>query len=98
VYSAIGRAYGPFDVALLPIGAYAPRSLLRQQHVDPEEAVLIHRDVRATRSLGIHWGTWLLSNEPLLDPLEKLEEALRARSIALDEFVTLRRGESMEVK
>ena len=56
-FREIGERYGPFTVAAIPIGAYEPRFIMRPQHIDPEEAVAIHHDLRAQHSLGIHWGT-----------------------------------------
>jgi N-acyl-phosphatidylethanolamine-hydrolysing phospholipase D len=52
-----------FDIALIPVGAYEPRWFMAQQHVDPSEAVRIHLDLRAKRSMGIHWGTFELTDE-----------------------------------
>lgn len=62
-FKQIGDVYGPFDVAAIPIGAYSPRKFLKPQHVDPEEAVKIHDDVRSKQSVAIHWGTFVLAHE-----------------------------------
>ncbi|KAL5013688.1 hypothetical protein ScPMuIL_007958 [Solemya velum] len=55
VFQQIGRKYGPFTSAAIPIGCYEPRDLMSPQHVDTEEAVKIHKDVKSENSLGIHW-------------------------------------------
>lgn len=64
VFKEIGERHGPFSLAAIAIGAYEPRDFMAPQHVNPEEAVQIHRDIRSARSLGIHWGTWPLTYEP----------------------------------
>ena len=56
-----------FDLALVPVGAYEPRWYTKPMHCTPEEAVEIHRGVRAKHSIGIHWGTFALADE---DPYE----------------------------
>ena len=56
---------GGFDVALIAVGACEPRWFMQPQHVDPAEAVQIHVDLAAKRSIGIHWGTFALADEPL---------------------------------
>ncbi|ROW08398.1 hypothetical protein VMCG_03338 [Cytospora schulzeri] len=77
----IGRLRGPFDLGLLPIGAYAPRFMMSHMHADPCDAVDILRDTRCRRALAIHWGTWALTTEPVMEPPERLRGALRRRGL-----------------
>ena len=83
-----------FDVALLPIGAYEPRWFMRPQHIDPGEAVQIHRDLVAARSIGIHWGTFELTDESLDEPIGALPAALDAAGVARESFVLLEHGQT----
>lgn len=85
---------GGFDLALLPIGAYQPRWFMTEQHIDPIEAVKAHRDLGARRSLGIHWGTFDLAEEPLDQPPRDLAESLRRASLSADDFFVLKIGET----
>lgn len=61
LFSAIGRLYGPFDLATVPIGSYEPRWHLSLQHMDPQGSVNVARDVGARQSFAMHWGTWCMS-------------------------------------
>lgn len=63
VFKQIGRMFGPFSASAIPIGAFEPRWFMKNQHVNPEEAVQIHEDVRSRFTLGVHWGTFALANE-----------------------------------
>jgi N-acyl-phosphatidylethanolamine-hydrolysing phospholipase D len=85
---------GGFDIALLPIGGYAPRWFMATQHVNPQEAVQIHRDLGAKASLGIHWGTFELTDEALDEPPRELAAARRAQGVADKAFFTLALGET----
>ena len=85
---------GRFDLALIPIGAYEPRWFLKDQHINPDEAVQIHRDLRAKRSVGIHWGTFELSDESLDQPPKDLALALRERGLPPDAFTVMAIGET----
>ncbi len=96
-FAAIGERFGGFDLALVPIGAYEPRWFMAAQHVNPEEAIRIHRDIRARRTVGIHWGTFLLTDEPLDQPLADLETARAKAGIDADEFLTLRHGQTLNL-
>lgn len=81
-FAAIGALRGPFDVGLIPIGAYAPRVLMSPLHASPADAVEIFRDTRCAAALAIHWGTWALTSEPVMEPPRRLREALGRRGIA----------------
>jgi len=72
-----GRAWDPIDVAMLPIGAYAPRSLMAYQHMDPTEAYRAFLDLGARYLVPMHWGTFDLTDEPLDLPPRELSRAVR---------------------
>jgi L-ascorbate metabolism protein UlaG (beta-lactamase superfamily) len=96
-FSDIGNRFGGFDLALLPIGAYEPRWFMSAQHINPEEAVRIHRDLRAKLSIGIHWGTFQLTDEPLDQPVADLAAARSRHGLEKREFITLRHGETLRL-
>ena len=77
---------GGFDIALIAVGAYEPRWFMKDQHVNPLEAVQIHQDLKAKRSVGVHWGTFALTDEPLDQPPQDLAAARLAANITEDEF------------
>ena len=83
-----------FDLALIPIGAYEPRWFMSTQHVDPDESVRIHLDVAAVSSIGIHWGTFQLTDEPLDQPPRDLARAAQSHGLAPDAFSVLAVGET----
>ena len=93
-FADIQQRFESVDLALIPIGAYAPRWFMRNQHIDPTEAVQIHRDLRARQSIAIHWGTFELTDEPLDEPPKALTNALHAAGIATQDFAVLRHGET----
>lgn len=93
-FKEIGRRFGPFDLAAIPIGAYLPRDVMVGQHVDPAEAVQIHEDLQAKQSVAIHWGTFALAYEYYLDPPVRLREALEQKGLKPETFFALNHGES----
>jgi N-acyl-phosphatidylethanolamine-hydrolysing phospholipase D len=94
IFPELGRNGRPFDVALLPIGAYEPRLLMRAVHVNPEEAVRIARDLNARRVVAMHWGTIELTDEPPFEPPERFRAAARAAGYGDDQTWILRIGET----
>jgi N-acyl-phosphatidylethanolamine-hydrolysing phospholipase D len=78
-----------FDVALLAIGAYEPRWFMSAQHMNPAEAVQAHKDVAARRSIGIHWGTFALTDEALDQPPRDLAAARAQQGVPEQDFLVL---------
>ena len=76
-FARIGAALGPFDLVTVPIGAYEPRAMMRDSHMNPEEALRAAIDLRATRAMAIHFGTFDLSDEPLAEPPLRFSEAAK---------------------
>lgn len=76
IYKKIGVKHGPFDYAILPIGAYEPRKLMWMSHITPEEAVAIGTEVKATKLIASHWGTVSsLSDEPPWEPPKRFKKS-----------------------
>lgn len=89
-FSAVSARCGPFDLAMIPIGAYDPRWFMSGIHVNPEESVRIYQDlakpfpgVPPPLLLGIHWGTFRLTTEPMDEPPRRT--VARWRELGLDE-------------
>ncbi|KAL5340124.1 beta-lactamase superfamily domain-containing protein [Aspergillus crustosus] len=76
-FKQIGEFRGPFDLGLIPIGAYNPRFFMSPFHADPHDAVEIFRDTQCKKALAMHWGTWVLTEEDVLEPPRLLKEALK---------------------
>ena len=95
-FKNIGKKFGPFDLALIPIGAYDPRKLMKPVHMDPAEAVQTFQDVRGKKMLGIHWGTFVLTDEPMDEPPKKLLNAVEQQNLSIEDFWTPKLGETRE--
>ena len=87
------QRHGPFRLAILPIGAYEPRWFMRDQHMNPAEAVQAFIDCGAEFALGHHYGTFQLTDEPIDAPLVALADALQVAGIPPERFRTLRPGQ-----
>lgn len=76
-FAEIGKLRGPFDLGLIPIGAYQPRFSMSPMHANPFDSVNIFTDTRCKSALGMHWGTWVLTQENMQEPPKLLQQALR---------------------
>jgi N-acyl-phosphatidylethanolamine-hydrolysing phospholipase D len=92
---SIGEQYGPFDLAAIPIGAYAPRDFMKYNHVDVDEAVRLKDALQAKAAVPIHWGTFPLTTEPVLEPRELLHEKMKERA-DVDSFASWLIGETKQ--
>jgi len=108
VHFAGDTAYGPvfadmaveldrFDLALVPIGAYEPRLLMRGTHATPEEAVQIGRELRAERIVAMHWGAIMLTDEPPFEPPERFRGSAAAAGYGSDAAWVMRVGETRQI-
>jgi len=96
LYDRLGAEYGPFRLAVLPIGAYEPRWFMRDNHMNPEEAVKVMLSLRAEQALGHHWGTFQLTDEGIERPPAALAEALTAAGLDEERFRAMRPGLSWQ--
>jgi N-acyl-phosphatidylethanolamine-hydrolysing phospholipase D len=91
----IGERLGPFDLALIPIGAYEPRWFMQSMHVNVPDALQVRADVRAARAIGMHWGTFEgLTDEPLDEPPKVLARLREERGLPRDAFDVMKIGET----
>ena len=101
-YGEIARRHGPFDVAMLPVGAYEPRWFMRPVHMDPDEAVRAYRDLLAASPAGwrtalvpMHWGTFKLTDEPMDEPPRRLRAAWEREGMRAGDLWILAHGETV---
>jgi N-acyl-phosphatidylethanolamine-hydrolysing phospholipase D len=95
-FARIAEVFGGFDLAAVPIGAYEPAAMMRAAHLDPEEAVRAALSLRARRAVGIHFGTFDLSDEPLDEPPRRFLDAAEAQGLGREAAWVLRVGETRE--
>lgn len=95
VFEELGQRHGPFDMALVPIGAYEPRSIMAAHHTNPEEAVAIGRAMRAERLVAMHWGTVVLTDEDPFEPPVRFRAAAEAAGLLPHQALVPRIGETI---
>jgi L-ascorbate metabolism protein UlaG (beta-lactamase superfamily) len=98
LFDEIYKVFGAVRLAILPIGAYAPRWFMKDSHIDPIEAVEAFKRLHAVNGLGVHWGTFQLSDEAIDAPVNDLKAALSAAKIPDAQFRTIPHGTAWEVK
>jgi N-acyl-phosphatidylethanolamine-hydrolysing phospholipase D len=104
-FGQIGTRCGPFDFVIIPIGAYDPRWFMERVHVDPEEAVRVYGDLiaahpgrRGPLMLGVHWGTFRLTDEPMDEPPRRTIARWRQAGLDDDRLWVARFGETRRIR
>ncbi|MBL8329137.1 MAG: hypothetical protein JNJ71_09820 [Rubrivivax sp.] len=98
VHGRLSFTFGGFDFSAIPFGCYEPRWFMSSQHVNEDEAVRIHRDVKSRLSMGVHWGTFRLCDDPIQAPLRGLPLARQQQAVADQDFVLFKLGETRVLK
>jgi len=91
------KRLGSPSLSLIPVGAYAPRWFMKTNHVNPPEAIQIAIDLESERNFGMHWGTFQLTDEEVLEPPKLLKESLRNRDLPDNFFNILKPGQIVEL-
>ena len=91
-FKEIGRRFAPIDLSLIPIGTYVPIEFMSPVHSSPYDGVEIHCDVGSRLSLGMHWNTFCLSEEPFNRPPYDLYLAMKKKNLSCDTFLPVNIG------
>lgn len=88
-FKEIGKRFSKMDLSMIPIGTYVPKKFMSPVHISPQEAVQIHQDVNSHFSLGMHWNTFRLSDEPDDRPPYDLYLSMREKKIPFETFLPI---------
>jgi N-acyl-phosphatidylethanolamine-hydrolysing phospholipase D len=88
-FKSIGEKFSKIDLSLIPIGTYSPKEFMKPVHIGPYEAVQIHQDVNSRLSLGMHWNTFCLSEEPMNRPPYDLYLAMKEKNLSFPSFLPI---------
>jgi L-ascorbate metabolism protein UlaG (beta-lactamase superfamily) len=95
LFRGLRQRLGRPDISLLPVGVYEPRYFMVAQHMNPDDAVRAHLDLESQETLGMHFGTFPLSDEGVDAPRRDLEQALRVHGVSSEQFRVPRFGETV---
>ena len=100
IYKEIGEKYGPIDITMINIGAYDFRPMFDKSiyHTTPEEALNIAQDLKSKKVLGMHWGTFVLSLEPIMEPPIRFKENAEKFGFKKEDVITFKIGEINSLK
>ena len=95
IYKELGEKYGPIDLTMINIGAYDFRPMFDRSiyHTTPEEALNVARDLKSKKVLATHWGTFVLSLEPIMEPPKRFKESAKNFGYKEDEVINFKIGE-----
>ena len=95
IYKELGEKYGPIDLSMINIGAYDFRPMFEKSiyHTTPEEALNIAQNLKSKKVLGTHWGTFVLSLEPIMEPPLRFKNNAEKYGFSKEEAIIFKIGE-----
>jgi L-ascorbate metabolism protein UlaG (beta-lactamase superfamily) len=103
IYKDLGNKYGPIDLSFINIGAYnfypiSPHKDKSAYHTNPEEALGIGKDLKSSKVIGMHWGTFVLSLEPIMEPPIRFKNAAENYGFNKEDAIIFKIGEFKSLK
>jgi len=103
IYKDLGNKYGPIDLSFINIGAYnfypiSPHKDKSAYHTNPEEALGIGKDLKSSKVIGMHWGTFVLSLEPIMEPPIRFKNAAENYGFKKEDAIIFKIGEFQSLK
>ena len=96
-FKDIKKKLGKPDLVAIPIGAYKPRDIMRYSHLNPDEALKTFIDLEAKKAVAMHWGTFILSQEAVDEPVNEIKSNLKNQGIEESNFLILKHGETINL-
>jgi len=95
IYKELGEKYGPVDLTMINIGAYNFKPMFYKTiyHTTPEEALNVAQDLKSKKVLGMHWGTFVLSLEPIMEPPIRFKDSAEKYGFNKEDTITFKIGE-----
>ena len=100
IYKELGKKYGPIDLTMINIGAYDFRPMFDKSvyHTTPEEALEVARDLNSKKVLGMHWGTFVLSLEPIMEPPVRFKDSAKKYGFKKEDALIFKIGQISPLK
>ena len=100
IYKELGKKYGPIDLTIINIGAYDFRPMFEKSvyHTTPEEALEVAKDLQSKKVLGMHWGTFVLSLEPIMEPPERFKNNAEKHGFKKEDAIIFKIGQISSLK
>ena len=100
IYKDLGKKYGPIDITMINIGAYNFKPMFDKSiyHTTPEEALNVAQDLKSKKVIGTHWGTFVLSLEPIMEPPVRFKENAEKYGYKKDDAIIFKVGEFKKIE
>ena len=100
IYKELGEKYGPIDLTMINIGAYDFKPMFDKSiyHTTPEEALKVAQDLKSKKVIGMHWGTFVLSLEPIMEPPVRFKASAKKYGFNKEDAIVFKIGEINSLK